>query len=358
MRVYRAVAGDAGRDRLKLRGVDDLSLTQRKLGPFGVSAIGLGCMNLSHAYGTAPSEETGAALLHRALDLGVSLLDTAALYGYGANERLIGKAVMRRRSEFVLASKCVLDTFDGKRGLDGSPGAIARTLDQALERLGTDHIDLYYLHRLDRNVPIEESVGALAEAKAAGKIGAIGLSEMSAATIRRAHAVHAIAAVQSEYSVMVRNPEVAVLDACRELGIGFVAFSPVGRGMLAGAVHDDRYVRHDVRLSLPRFLEPRLAHNLGVVARFEALAAELGATPAQLSLAWLLTRGPEVVPIPGTRSIAHLEEDLAALDVEISPETITRIDAIFAPGEIRGPRYSAWAQAQVDTECLPGEELA
>ena len=183
-------------------------LPERRIGPFTVSAIGLGCMNLSHAYGVPPTAEEGGRLLNRALDLGVTLLDTAALYGGGANERLLGEAVMHRRGEFVLASKCGLDLHDGKRGLDGSPAAIAATLDRALARLGTDHIDLYYLHRLDRKVPIEESVGALARAQEQGKIGAIGLSEMSAATIERAHAVHPVAAVQSEYSPVVRNPEV------------------------------------------------------------------------------------------------------------------------------------------------------
>ena len=215
-----------------------MMLPTRRIGPFQVSAIGLGCMNLSHAYGTKPSEEEAAALLNRALDLGVTFLDTAALYGMGANERLVGKAVMHRRADFTLASKCVLDAVDGKRVLDGRPESIRRTLDAALVRLGTDHIDLYYLHRLDRNVPVEESVGELGRAVEAGKIGAIGLSEMGAATIRRAHAVHPVAAVQSEYSPMVRNPEVAVLDTCRELGIGFVAFSPVARGMLACGVRD------------------------------------------------------------------------------------------------------------------------
>jgi aryl-alcohol dehydrogenase-like predicted oxidoreductase len=242
------------------------SLPVRKLGPFTVSAIGLGCMNLSHAYGEPLPEADGEVLLNRALDLGVTLLDTAALYGGGRNERLLGKAVMHRRSEFTLASKCVLFEKDGKRLLDGRPEVIAETLDGALERLGTDHIDLYYLHRLDKDVPIEESVGALVRAKEAGKIGAIGLSEMGADTVRRAHAVHPIAALQTEYSPMVRNPEIAVLDACRELGIGFVAFSPVARGMLAGSVKDEAYAAGDIRLSMPRFREPNLAHNLAVVA--------------------------------------------------------------------------------------------
>lgn len=335
-----------------------MTLPTRTIGPFQVSAIGLGCMNLSHAYGEKPEPAEAAALLNRALDLGITLLDTAALYGFGENERLVGRAVGHRRAEYTLASKCVLDVIDGKRGLDGSPAAIARTLDAALGRLGTDHIDLYYLHRLDRNVAIEESVGALVRAKEAGKIGAIGLSEMSAATIRRAHAVHPIAAVQTEYSPVVRNAEIAVLDTCRELGIGFVAFSPVARGLLAGGVADDRYVEGDIRAAMPRFTGEALAHNLRAVAAYDALAAEIGCTPAQLSLAWALSRAAHIVPIPGTRSIAHLAENVGALDVTITPEIAGRIDAIFAPGAIRGPRYAAAMQAQIDTETFPDEALA
>ena len=334
-------------------------LPTRALGPFTVSAIGLGCMNLSHAYGRPVSEEEGAALLNRALDLGVTFLDTAALYGAGANERLLGKAVMHRRDEFTLASKCVLDMIVGKRGLDGSPAAIARTLDGALQRLGTDHIDLYYLHRLDRRVPIEDSMGALVRAKEAGKIGAIGLSEMSAATIRRAHAVHPVAAVQSEYSAVVRNPEIAVLETCRALGIGFVAFSPVARGLLCNAIRDENYENdRDIRLAMPRFVGENLRHNLQTVAEFNAFAAEIGCTPAQLALAWVLAQGETIVPIPGTRRIAHLEEDLGALNVSLDAPALRRINDIFSAGAIRGARYSALMQAQIDTETFPDEELA
>lgn len=335
-----------------------IPLPQRTLGPFSVSAIGLGCMNLSHAYAPPPSAEDSARLLNRALDLGVSLLDTAALYGEGNNERLLGKAVMHRRDEFVLASKCVLDMRDGKRVLDGSPAAIAATLDAALTRLGTDHIDLYYLHRLDKTVPVEESVGALVRAVEAGKIGSIGLSEMSAATIERAHAVYPVAAVQSEYSPVVRNPDVAVLDTCRRLRIAPVAFSPVARGLLAGAVHDENYAAADIRRAMPRFVAPLLQHNLRAVAQFDALAVERGLTPAQLALGWVLTRGPEIIAIPGTTSIAHLEENVAAATLTLDPDTMALIDTIFAPGAIRGPRYTAAMQSQIDTETLPGEELA
>ena len=333
-----------------------MTLPIRQIGPLSVSAIGLGCMNLSHAYGVPPSEEDGGRLLNRALDLGISFLDTAAIYGLGNNERLVAKSVMHRRREFTLASKCVLDVYDGKRGLNGSPEAITNTLDAALARLDTDHIDLYYLHRLDRKVPIEDSVGALARAVEAGKIGAIGLSEMSAATIRRGHAVHPIAAVQSEYSPVVRNPEIAVLEACRELGIGFVAFSPVARGLLAGAVRHDGYEPGDIRAMMPRFLGDTLQHNLRAVDAFNGLAAEIGITPAQLSLGWVLAQGEDIVPIPGTRSIAHLEDDAAA--TPLGDEIVARIDAIFVRGAIQGPRYSAMMQAAIDTETFADEELA
>ncbi|WP_231621681.1 aldo/keto reductase [Sphingomonas sp. 37zxx] len=334
------------------------TLPTRDIGGISVSAIGLGCMNLSHAYGDPPPADAGGRLLNHALDSGVTLLDTAALYGGGANERLIAAAVMHRRQEFVLASKCVLDLYDGKRWVDGSPQAIARTLDAALTRLGTDHIDLYYLHRLDSRIAIEESVGALVRAKEAGKIGAIGLSEMSAATIRRAHAVHPIAAVQSEYSPMVRNPEIAVLDTCRALGIGFVAFSPVARGMLAGAVADDHYAAGDIRLTMPRFLGDHLRRNLALVAQFDTLARSIEVAPAQLSLAWLLARDAAIVPIPGTRSIEHLDQNLAAAQLTLDDQTIAAIDTLFAPGAVHGARYSAAQQAQIDTECFADEALA
>ena len=330
-------------------------LPHRHCGPLEVSAISLGCMNLSHAYDVAPSEEEAARLLNHALDSGVTMLDTAALYGGGNNERLLGKAVMHRRHEFALASKCVLDQIDGKRVLDGRPETITGSLERSLTRLGTDHIDLYYLHRLDRNVPIEESIGALVRAKEAGKISHIGVSEMSAATVRRAHAVHPIAAVQSEYSICVRNPEVAVLDACKELGIGFVAFSPLARGFLADAIHDDAYVKGDIRLWLPRFVEPQLSENLKLAGRFNALARELDIEPGQLALAWVLSRGDNIIALPGTRSTKHLDENLGALRVTLDEDTRNRIDAIFSPGAIAGARYPASVQAQIDTELLSYE---
>ncbi|CAN5306392.1 aldo/keto reductase [soil metagenome] len=335
-----------------------MALEIRTLGNRAVSAISLGCMNLSHAYDVTPPEAEAVALLNRALDLGVTMLDTAALYGGGENETLIGRAVMHRRAEFTLASKCVLDMIDGKRSLDGSPAAITASIDRSLARLGTDHIDLMYLHRLDKAVAIEESVGALARAIEAGKIGMVGLSEMSAETIRRAHAVHPVAAVQSESSPLVRNPEVAVLETCRELDIAFVAFSPVARGMLAGAIRDDAYTPGDIRAVMPRFIAPQLAHNLDLVAAFDTAAADVGATPAQLALAWVLSRGPQVIALPGTRSIAHLEEDLATLATPIPAATLAAVDAMFPVEVIAGPRYTAAMQAMIETELLPGEVLA
>jgi len=333
-------------------------LPQRRIGPFTVSAIGLGCMNLSHGYGAPPSEEDAARLLNHALDLGVTLLDTAALYGGGRNETLIGRAVIGRRAEFTLASKGVLDQVEGRRVLDGRPEAIAASLDRSLARLGTDRIDLHYLHRLDPAVPIEESVGALVRAKEAGKILAIGLSEMSAETLRRAQAVHPIAAVQTEYSPVVRNADVAVLDACRTTNTGFVAFSPVARGLLAGGVAHDRYAAGDLRAGMPRFTGERLRANLQVVGRFDALARQAGLSPAQLSLGWVLARGTHIVPIPGTRSIAHLEENVAAATRPVDPGIVAAVDALFADRPLVGARYPAAMQAQIDTERLPGEEMA
>lgn len=345
-------------DRTSTIGIDPLTYPQRTLGPFTVSAIGLGCMNLNHAYGTPPDTATALKVLNTALDLGCTLLDTAALYGGGNNERLLAQGVMHRRAEFTLASKCVLDMIDGKRGLDGSPAAITKTVEGSLARLETDHIDLVYLHRLDKRVAIEESVGALVRLKEAGKIGAIGLSEMSAATIRRAHAVHPIAAVQTEYSPAVRNPEVAVLAACQELGIGFVAFSPVARGLLAGAVRNDAYEQGDIRAIMPRFVAPLLSRNLEIVARFDAIAAEAGLTPAQLSLGWVLAQGETIVPIPGTRSIGHLTENMAAATKPLGADVVAAVDALFPPNALEGPRYPAMMQAQIDTELLAGETLA
>ncbi|OAN63569.1 aldo/keto reductase [Sphingomonas sp. TDK1] len=334
------------------------SLPTRTIGPFTVSAIGLGCMNLSHAYLPRPDAAAAARLLLHALDAGVTFLDTAALYGFGANEELLGRTVMHRRAEFTLASKCVLGGADGKRGIDGSPEAITRTLEESLRRLNVEHIDLYYMHRLDPKVPVEESVGALARAVEAGKIGAIGLSEMSAATLRRAHAVHPIAAMQTEYSPWTRNPEIAVLDACAELGTGFVAFSPVARGLLAGSVGAEGLPQGDLRGGMPRFQGDNLAKNLQMAERFRAIAGEAGCSMAQLCMAWVLSRRDFIVPIPGTTRIDHLDDLLGTFTRPVSAEALAAVDALFPPNAAAGPRYAAEAQSQVDTEVWEDEQLA
>ena len=326
-------------------------VTKRKIGPFAVEAIGLGCMSLSHAYGTPPDRDHSARLLNRALDLGYDLIDTAALYGFGANESLIGEAIGGRRGEYVLASKCGMTGVDGKRVIDGRPETLRRTLEESLARLRAETIDLYYLHRWDRNVPIEESVGAMAEFVREGKVRAIGLSEVSAATLRKAHAVHPIAAVQNEYSPWSRNVELGIVEATRELGAALVAFSPTGRGFLAGAVKaSEDLVQGDLRRFMPRFQGDNLARNLALYARFETLAAEAGCTPAQLSLAWVLSRGEHVVPIPGTTSLEHLEENFAARGLEIDPGLFAEVDALITPETVAGARYPAATQAEIDTE--------
>jgi aryl-alcohol dehydrogenase-like predicted oxidoreductase len=327
----------------------------RKIGPFEVSAIGLGCMNLSHAYGTSPSAEQGERLLLAALDAGVTLFDTAALYGFGANETLVGKVLSRHRSRFTLASKggmAGVQFEDGiKRVIDGRPETIRKNCEDSLKRLQTDVIDLYYLHRWDKKVPIEDSVGAMAGLVREGKVRSIGLSEVSAATLRKAHSVHPIAAVQTEYSLWTRNPEIAVLEACRELGAAFVAFSPVARGFLCDAVHDVATLdAKDIRRSMPRFDAANHAANLQLLPGYKALAAEAGCTPAQLALAWLLHKAPHIVPIPGTTSVAHLAEDLAAADVRLGAGLLARLEAHINQHTVAGNRYSAQSQSEVDTE--------
>ncbi len=329
-------------------------MQQRKLGPFQVGAIGLGCMNLSHAYGVPPSAEQGEAVLLKALDLGVTHFDTAALYGFGANEQLLGRVLARHRSRFTLASKCGMTGVDGKRVIDGRPETLKRTCEEALQRLQTEVIDLYYLHRWDKSVPIEDSVGALAELVREGKIRSIGLSEVSAETLRRAHAVHPVAALQTEYSLWTRNPEIAVLEACRELGVAFVAFSPVGRGFLTGALSTPADVAgfdaKDIRRAMPRFQGEHFAANLRLLDGYRALAAEAGCTPAQLALAWLLAQGEHILPIPGTTRIDHLEEDVAAADLVLPAGLIARVEALINRATVSGPRYNAATQTEIDTE--------
>ncbi len=308
-------------------------------------------MNLSHAYGTPPPEEAAQALLRSALDLGITFFDTAALYGFGANEELVGRTLAGDREKFVLASKCGLHGVDGKRVVDGRPETLKWSCEQSLKRLRTDRIDLFYLHRWDKQVPIEDSVGALADLVREGKVRAIGLSEVSAATLKRAHAVHPIAALQTEYSLWTRNPEIAVLQACRELGTAFVAFSPVARGFLGGELRDVAALdAKDLRRSMPRFEPANYAVNLRLLDGFVETAAELRCTPAQLALAWVLSRGEHVLAIPGTTKLAHLRDNAAAADIGLSISTLTKLDALINARTVVGGRYDAAAQAGVDTE--------
>ncbi len=317
-------------------------------------------MNITHAYGPPVPEGDAKALFVRALDLGCDFLDTASIYGLGRSEELIGEALGHRRREYVLASKCVLGFRDGQRILDGRPQAIKAACEASLKRLRTDVIDLYYLHRPDPKVPVEDSVGALADLVREGKIRFIGLSEMGEDQLRRAHAVHPVAALQSEYSLWVRNPEIAVLDACHELGTALVAFSPVGRGFLADPPADpENFHASDMRRSLfPRFKPEFYPANLALLDEAKEIAREAGCSLAQLALAWTLAKGSHVIPIPGTTRLSHLEENHAAAQVSLTPCQVARLDAHFAPERAAGPRYSGPGQASVTTEMFEFERKA
>lgn len=330
-------------------------MQQRQLGPFAVGAVGLGCMNICHAYGAPVSEEQAARVLLSALDAGTTHFDTAALYGFGVSETLVGKYLSAHRSRFTLASKCGMtgvDAGDGKkvRVIDGRPATLKATCEAALRRLQTDVIDLYYLHRWDKQVPIEDSMGALADLVAEGKIRTIGLSEVSATTLRKAHAVHPITAVQTEYSLWTRNPEIAVLQACQELGAAFVAFSPVARGFLAGSVDVDAFDAKDIRRAMPRFSPDNHRRNQDLLPTYRQLAEEAGCTPAQLALAWVLHQGQHIHAIPGTTQVAHVLENAAAADVVLSPSVLASVDALINRHTVHGDRYPAQANAEVDTE--------
>ncbi len=314
----------------------------RRLGPLEVSAIGLGCMGMSEFYGPADEAES-IATIHRALDLGVTLLDTADMYGPFTNEELVGRAIRGRRDQVVLATKCgiVRDPNNAMfRGVNGHPDYIRASCDASLRRLGVDHVDLYQLHRVDPKVPIEESAGALADLVRTGKTRYVGLSEAAAPTLRRAHAVHPIASLQTEYSLWSRDPEDDLLGTCRELGVGFLAYSPLGRGFLTGQItRIEDLAADDFRRFSPRFQGENFTRNLDLVRHVQALAAAKGYQASQLAIAWVLAQGDFIVPIPGTKRRRYLEENLGALDVHLTAEDLRQIDAIAPRGAAAGLRY-------------------
>ena len=329
-------------------------MTRRQLGTSGltVSAIGLGCMGMSQSYG-APDETESIRTLQRALDLGVTFLDTADAYGKGSNEVLVGRAIRERRREVELATKFGL--IPGPSGpatdVDARPERVTEACDASLGRLGIEVIDLYYLHRVDPKVPIEDTVGAMAELVHAGKVRFLGLSEAGPETLRRASKIHPIAALQSEYSLWSRVPERAVIPACRELGIGFVPFSPLGRGFLSGAVKDlDRLEQNDVRRGLPRFQGENLQQNVALVKRLEEMARAKGCTAPQLALAWLLAKGDDIVPIPGTKRRRYLEDNAAAEAIVLAPADVAALDEAFPVGSAAGDRYPPASMKLLETE--------
>lgn len=315
------------------------------------SAIGLGCMGMSEFYGDTGSEANSIAVIHRALDLGVSFLDTAEIYGCGHNETLVGKALRDRRDQAVVATKfgILRDEQGAFQGLDGSPENVRASCDGSLKRLGVDTIDLYYQHRIDPQVPIEDTLGALAELVQAGKIRALGLSEASPATLRRACAVHPVAALQTEYSLFSRDPEQELLATCAELGVAFVAYSPLGRGFLSGKIRsEDDLAADDWRRGTPRFQGENFQKNLDLAAKVEEIAGRLDATAAQVALAWLLAKGPHVLAIPGTRNLARLEQNAAAADLTLDAETLDEIERTFPFDAVAGDRYDARGMTAVN----------
>ena len=333
-------------------------MEKRKVGPFEVSAIGFGCMGLSSGYGPKTPWWRADRVLKDALDAGYTFFDTAMVYGFGHNETLVGRVLGKHRPGITIASKCGMMVGEERR-IDSSPANLKANCDSSLKRLNTDVIDLYYLHRWDKRTPIEEAVGAMADLVSAGKIRTIGLSEVSAATLRRAHAVHPITALQTEYSPWTRNPEFGVFDACLELGVTFVAFSPVGRGFLAGGASDPaKFGAGDMRAGMPRFQGEALQANLKLLAAFTVLAGEAGCTPAQLCLAWLMAKDPTIVSIPGSTDRKHVAENAAAAEVRLTPEIMTKVDALVNATTVTGSRYPPAMQSAVDTERTPAEAAA
>ena len=319
-----------------------------KLGELEVSVIGLGCMGMSQAYGKADPAQSEKTL-HRALDIGVTFLDTANAYGMGHNEKLIGRVLRARRREMQLATKFGISMEGGERRINGRPEQVSNRCDESLTRLQTDVIDLYYLHRLDPDVPIEETVGAMADLVTAGKVRYLGLSEVSAKTLRAAHAVHPISAVQSEYSLWTRDPENQVLAACKELGVGFVPFSPMGRAILTGTISSDSIgADGDMRSTMPRFQGENFVNNLKLVESLGEIAERLDVTRGQIALAWLLAQGDYIVPIPGTKRISYLEENAAAADIQLDNETLSCVSELF--NVVSGERYAEAGMRSLDRD--------
>ena len=325
----------------------------RKLGRSGpeVSAIGLGCMGMAAFYGQPSDEAQATAVIHRALELGVTFFDTAEMYGPHTNEIQLGKALTDRRDRAFVATKFGIgyNADRTKLTVDGSPANVRRAIEGSLQRLGTDHVDLYYLHRVDPDTPIEETVGAMGELVKEGKVRFLGLSEAAPATLRRAHATHPITALQTEYSLWSRDPEEELLAVCEELGIGFVPYSPLGRGFLSGEIRSiDDLAPDDFRRSNPRFSGENFQKNLDLVEAVKAIAVDKGVTAAQLALAWVLAQGPHLVPIPGTRRVRTLEENAAATEIVLTDEDLRRIEAVFPKGAASGHRYAEAARGALN----------